>query len=140
MEKIQDYCSSEYFLFLDPVLKEHAEPVLSYWCKEAGEDLSFETMEASLGKVARLDMPLAVRRAFPDLLKEFLGYLSATGSLADADQWKEFVLQAESEYHNCFRENGSVRGKTFRKQYTKVGRNDPCPCGSGRKFKKCCMD
>jgi len=22
---------------------------------------------------------------------------------------------------------------------TKVGRNDPCPCGSGRKFKKCCL-
>lgn len=22
---------------------------------------------------------------------------------------------------------------------TKIGRNDPCPCGSGRKFKKCCM-
>src|ERR1700730_15368765 len=21
---------------------------------------------------------------------------------------------------------------------TKLGRNDPCPCGSGRKFKKCC--
>ncbi|MFA9615105.1 MAG: SEC-C metal-binding domain-containing protein [Deltaproteobacteria bacterium] len=22
----------------------------------------------------------------------------------------------------------------------KVGRNDPCPCGSGMKFKKCCMN
>ncbi|WP_413207739.1 UPF0149 family protein [Rhodospirillum sp. A1_3_36] len=22
----------------------------------------------------------------------------------------------------------------------KVGRNDPCPCGSGKKFKKCCMN
>ncbi|MGE0471604.1 MAG: UPF0149 family protein [Nitrospira sp.] len=22
--------------------------------------------------------------------------------------------------------------------HTKIGRNDPCPCGSGRKFKKCC--
>ncbi len=22
----------------------------------------------------------------------------------------------------------------------KVGRNDPCPCGSGRKYKKCCLD
>ena len=22
----------------------------------------------------------------------------------------------------------------------KVGRNDPCPCGSGRKFKKCCLN
>lgn len=21
----------------------------------------------------------------------------------------------------------------------KIGRNDPCPCGSGRKFKKCCI-
>jgi len=21
----------------------------------------------------------------------------------------------------------------------KTGRNDPCPCGSGRKYKKCCM-
>jgi len=22
----------------------------------------------------------------------------------------------------------------------KVGRNEPCPCGSGAKFKKCCID
>lgn len=22
----------------------------------------------------------------------------------------------------------------------KVGRNDPCPCGSGKKFKKCCEE
>ncbi len=21
---------------------------------------------------------------------------------------------------------------------TKIGRNDPCPCGSGRKYKRCC--
>jgi uncharacterized protein YecA (UPF0149 family) len=21
----------------------------------------------------------------------------------------------------------------------KVGRNDPCPCGSGQKFKRCCL-
>ena len=28
--------------------------------------------------------------------------------------------------------------KTYRREHTKVGRNDPCPCGSGKKFKKCC--
>jgi len=28
---------------------------------------------------------------------------------------------------------GLVRG------YIEVGRNDPCPCGSGKKFKKCCL-
>lgn len=27
---------------------------------------------------------------------------------------------------------------TIRRIATKVGRNDPCPCGSGKKYKKCC--
>jgi preprotein translocase subunit SecA len=25
-----------------------------------------------------------------------------------------------------------------RRKTKKVGRNDPCPCGSGKKYKKCC--
>jgi len=29
-------------------------------------------------------------------------------------------------------------GGTLRRTTERVGRNDPCPCGSGRKFKKCC--
>ena len=29
---------------------------------------------------------------------------------------------------------------TFRRETPKVGRNEPCPCGSGRKFKRCCGD
>jgi len=28
----------------------------------------------------------------------------------------------------------------LRRHPARVGRNDPCPCGSGRKFKKCCMN
>jgi hypothetical protein len=28
--------------------------------------------------------------------------------------------------------------ETFRRTEPHVGRNDPCPCGSGRKYKKCC--
>ena len=28
---------------------------------------------------------------------------------------------------------------TFQRSDKKVGRNDPCPCGSGRKYKKCCL-
>lgn len=29
-------------------------------------------------------------------------------------------------------------GITVRRQEAKVGRNDPCPCGSGKKYKACC--
>ncbi len=30
------------------------------------------------------------------------------------------------------------RPQTIRRDVPKVGRNDPCPCGSGKKYKKCC--
>jgi hypothetical protein len=30
-------------------------------------------------------------------------------------------------------------GGTLRREAPKIGRNDPCPCGSGTKYKKCCL-
>ncbi len=35
--------------------------------------------------------------------------------------------------------NAQVKKQPVRKAATKVGPNDPCPCGSGKKYKKCCM-
>lgn len=36
-------------------------------------------------------------------------------------------------------ENGQIVGTgPLRREGPKVGRNDPCPCESGKKFKKCC--
>ncbi len=35
--------------------------------------------------------------------------------------------------------DGDVHGHTpYRREAPKIGRNDPCPCGSGKKYKKCC--
>ncbi|MCR4685452.1 MAG: SEC-C domain-containing protein [Lachnospiraceae bacterium] len=28
---------------------------------------------------------------------------------------------------------------TYKREGAKIGRNDPCPCGSGKKYKNCCM-
>ena len=32
-----------------------------------------------------------------------------------------------------------IGAETYVRGHNKVGRNDPCPCGSGKKFKKCCL-
>ncbi len=37
--------------------------------------------------------------------------------------------------YNAFAE---THGGTVRRETPKVGRNEPCPCGSGRKYKQCC--
>jgi SEC-C motif domain protein len=34
--------------------------------------------------------------------------------------------------------DGHMLNKPFRHEQPKIGRNDPCPCGSGKKYKKCC--
>ncbi len=33
----------------------------------------------------------------------------------------------------------ATKQETVKRGGAKVGRNDPCPCGSGKKYKKCCM-
>ncbi len=35
-------------------------------------------------------------------------------------------------------ESSNKTQKTVKRDQPKVGRNDPCPCGSGKKYKKCC--
>jgi len=35
-------------------------------------------------------------------------------------------------------DQGAGRVQTLRRETPKVGRNDPCPCGSGKKYKQCC--
>ncbi len=41
---------------------------------------------------------------------------------------------------HSFNPGGSLQTLPLRRDAPKVGRNDPCPCGSGKKFKRCCGD
>ena len=36
-----------------------------------------------------------------------------------------------------FFSSGTAESQTVKRKEAKVGRNDPCPCGSGKKYKKC---
>ena len=53
--------------------------------------------------------------------------------LYELPQWKEIF--SEEELKKFYREQ--KESTTIRKP-KKIGRNDPCPCGSGKKYKKCC--
>lgn len=61
----------------------------------------------------------------------------------------KFKLEGEDQMHHeigNFRKDGGVwyfvdgktPGVTIRNEKPAPGRNDPCPCGSGKKYKKCC--
>ncbi len=53
------------------------------------------------------------------------------------DEVGQFAM-AERQRAAAQAPQGEVRVKRIQLDHPKVGRNDPCPCGSGKKYKKCC--
>jgi hypothetical protein len=96
------------------------------------DDMSFADFEADL-KHARAHPDSPWRSGAPD---EFAPFEDTIAELASwqhripadlerglADDWALGAAAAEPATNPC----------------RNVGRNDPCPCGSGKKFKKCCL-
>jgi len=50
---------------------------------------------------------------------------------------KEFHRKKQRELEAASRSGGDASEPAQRRTGEKVGRNDPCPCGSGKKYKKC---
>lgn len=46
----------------------------------------------------------------------------------------------QPEYKLVFRDGIPLRVKKTPGKKKKIGRNEPCPCGSGKKYKKCCLN
>jgi len=53
------------------------------------------------------------------------------------DEVGQFAM-AERQRAAAQAPQGDVKVKQIKLDTPKVGRNDPCPCGSGKKYKKCC--
>lgn len=47
--------------------------------------------------------------------------------------------RAEGEDYGNDDDDGYVLTEPYVRDTPKIGRNDPCPCGSGKKYKKCCL-
>jgi len=60
----------------------------------------------------------------------------------NADKWMKAVPEALASVHAYWLEHRTENAGDFpaipMQRQQKVGRNDPCPCGSGKKYKKCC--
>jgi SEC-C motif-containing protein len=64
---------------------------------------------------------------------EFIARYREKGTLREHHELAHFKKEGETWY---FTDGGVVRSKPIAS--SKIGRNEPCPCGSGAKYKKCC--
>jgi uncharacterized protein len=54
------------------------------------------------------------------------------------DEVVAMAIWSAYELRDFWRDRGSVSSRTPVRKVAEPGRNDPCPCGSGKKFKLCC--
>ena len=79
-----------------------------------------------------------VRDALTEGKDRMLARLTENGRRALVENAAE-----EMEGWDCFQDelvdlSSEAFVETYRREGPKIGRNDPCPCGSGKKYKKCC--
>jgi len=66
---------------------------------------------------------------------EFRALYTAQGKFCNHHEVSQFVKEQDGWKFD----NGEMVGENpMHRESPKVGRNDPCPCGSGKKYKKCC--
>jgi hypothetical protein len=141
---VSDFCLSDAMRAFDPPLREIAASLLVEFLAAACDARSVEPDEieepdlraALLGPVARLNIPEVQRREVPTLCAAFLASLQSEGRLSGGRALGAFV----SALAPAYLEAASGKQKPITRPGAKIGRNDPCPCGSGKKYKKCCAE
>jgi hypothetical protein len=140
---VGDFCQSDALSRFTHPLRELAHEILVTFLTAACEvrDVDPEDVEeadvkaALLGPVAQLNIPQELRREVPGLCGAFLVALQMEGRLGGGSAMGAFV----SALSDAFVQAGSGKTAPITRPGSKIGRNDPCPCGSGKKYKKCCM-
>ena len=80
----------------------------------------------------------------PDLLEEWLLHACREEGLATAWEWTSAVDETREDFRSALADDrrpilAPPKRSPDRRPAEKIGRNAPCPCGSGRKYKHCCL-
>jgi hypothetical protein len=140
---VADFCVSDEVRRFSAQTQEYAAGVLGAFLvgacavrgSEPGELEGEDVRGALLGPVAKLAVPGEVREEIAGLCGAFLAFLEGEGRVSGGR-----ALGAELRaLKGKFVEESTGKVKPIVRAGSKLGRNDPCPCGSGKKYKKCCF-
>ena len=138
---VGDFCGSDAIRSLSSGTREYAPELLTRFlvaaCEARGiepEDIEEPDLKPSLLKLAGLQLPESVKLEVPALCGAMLADLESQGRLGGGKLLGAYVRALKE----AFADAASGKLKPVKRPGSRIGRNDPCPCGSGRKYKKCC--
>ena len=140
---VSDFCQTDTIRRFTPNMREVAEEILTVFligaCEprdiEPGDIEQSDIRESLLGPVAKLAIADKLKSEVPELCGALLGVLETQGRLSGGCGLGAYAHALREAYLQV----SSGKQKPITRPGSKIGRNDPCPCGSGVKYKKCCM-
>ena len=115
--------------------RKDAQDILAAFLEAAARkpgELDSASVEAALRSVVPRMKKQRLADALP-LFPAFLAFAGEQAGLKDAAPLAEEARMRAGELAD-----GEKNREPVKRQGPDAGRNDPCPCGSGKKFKKCC--
>jgi preprotein translocase subunit SecA len=133
-DPLVEYKKESYELFQDMKARIEEEIVrYLFWLRPVTMDERGEQAEVPVP--VRAPRPAAPRRPAASTMTLNNPGASPVPAFAGASRSSQAAAQAQTP--TPARTGGDDVIKTVRRDEPKVGRNDPCPCGSGKKYKKC---
>jgi len=138
---VSDFCQSDALKLFPGEVAEHAQHILEAFltascaARAIAPDALTEAdvSHGLLQGVARLGLPDAAKPFVPSLCRAFLEDLQSRGRIGNGTTLGRYI----GALRQGFIEASAAKAATYQRPSAKIGRNDPCPCGSGRKYKKC---
>jgi uncharacterized protein len=124
-------------LFLERSLEDGTVMIVDEWCEGYLRGLALSATVSDLEDDELTEM-----------LSPVLGFTQASGWANHEFEYVEVVALQQAiapsvrkvhEYWLSRRKEHETPNQSFHRESPKIGRNDPCFCGSGKKFKKCCL-
>ena len=125
-------------LFLERVVDDKTYTIVDEWCEGYMRGVS---LAQELWDSAGLEMQILLRpiKGFTHLTNWQAHDLPTEAEVANMRNAITPNAQAIHAYWLQRREDFKPSVSTVRRESPRIGRNDPCPCGSGKKYKKCCL-
>ena len=141
---VGDFCSSDAIREFPAAVRDYAADVLVKFmvaaCEvrgvEPGDVEEPDLKAALLGTVAKLNLSAAVKSKVPAICGAFLVHMEAEGRLSGGRMLGAYVRAL----NEAFEDAAAGKAKPIVRPGSRLNRNEPCPCGSGKKYKKCCMN
>ena len=120
--------------------------VLAQDIGQAPRDLDRQHLKELLVHIlpGRLGDTESYRFELADLLEDFLLFCGEREGASSQWEWTSSLAENREAFDRALQDRdrprlARPRGEPDRRRAEKIGRNDPCPCGSGRKYKQCCL-